>query len=238
MLLASIVAQFQAPLLDTLKYPLALLTLIKREIAGMIFYHRNFRENKNLKKEIALLRHRLNATEEIYLENKRLANLLSLKEKTSYKVLAAGVIGRSADNWSSMLIIDKGKYNGIKKGMIVINHLGLMGRVMENTVFTSKIMLISDPSFSVSCLVQRSRQEGLVSGTLGSSLVMRYLPKEADIKLSDTIVTSGLTSLYPKGLLIGKVVDVGVEFSGLTHYALIKPAVDLSTIEEVLIIIQ
>lgn len=238
MLLSSLVPQFRTPLLDTLKYPLGLLTLIKREVEGMIFYHRNFRENGNLKKEIALLKHRLNTTEEIYLENKRLLSLLALKQKTVYKVVAARVIGRSADNWYSMLIIDKGRYDGIKKGMVVINHLGLVGRVMENTASTSEIMLINDPNFSVSCLVQRSRQEGLVCGTLGSSLVMRYLPKEADIKPSDTIVTSGLSLLYPKGLLIGKVVDMGVEFSGLTHYALIKPAVDLSTIEEVLIIVQ
>lgn len=238
LLLSSIVTQFQTPLLDSLKYPLGLLTLIKREVEGMIFYHRNFRENERLKKERALLRHRLNATEEIYLENKRLVSLLSLKQKTTYKVVAGRVIGRSADNWYSMLIIDKGRYDGIKKGMVVINHLGLVGRVMENTASTSEIMLINDPNFSASCLVQRSRQEGLVCGTLGSSLVMRYLPKEADIKPSDTIVTSGLSPLYPKGLLIGKVVDMGVEFSGLTHYALIKPAVDLSSIEEVFIIVQ
>lgn len=236
--LSSLVPQFRRPLLDTLKYPLSLLTLIKHEVEGMIFYHHNFRENENLKKEISLLKYKLNATEEIYLENKRLLSLLSLKQKTAYKVVAARVIGRSADNWSSMLIIDKGRHHGIKKGMVVINHLGLVGRVMENTVSTSKIMLINDPNFSVSCLVQRSRQEGLASGTLGSSLVMRYLPKEADIKLSDTVVTSGLTPLYPKGLLIGSVVDMGVEFSGLTRYALIKPAVDLFSIEELLIIVQ
>lgn len=238
LLLSSLAPQFQTPLLDTLKYPLSLLTLIRREIGGMIFYHRNFLQNERFKKEIALLRHKLNTAEELYLENKRLTNLLSFKETTPYKILAAGVIGRSADNWSAMLIINKGRYNGIKSGMVAINHLGLVGRVMENTTSTSKIMLINDPNFSVSALIQRSRQEGLVSGTLGNLLVMRYLPKEADIQLSDTVLTSGLTPLYPKGLLIGKVVDIGVEFSGLTHYALIKPAVDLSTIEEVLIIVQ
>jgi rod shape-determining protein MreC len=99
-------------------------------------------------------------------------------------------------------------------------------------------MLINDPNFGVSAIVQRSRQEGLISGTLGGSLIMKYLPKDADIQISDVIITSGLTPIYPKGLLIGKVLTLGEELSGLTRYAIIKPAVNLSNIEEVLIIIQ
>jgi rod shape-determining protein MreC len=98
-------------------------------------------------------------------------------------------------------------------------------------------MLISDPNLGVSALVQRSRQEGLVSGTLGTYLTMRYLPKDADIKIQDVIVSSGLNEVYPKGLLIGTVIDIGKEFSGLSRFATIKPAIDLSNIEEVLIII-
>lgn len=236
--LSALIPFLRAPLLTILEYPFSILTFVRREVGGMVFYHRNLIQNQRLKKEIDLLRHRLNTLDEINLENKRLTNLLFLKQKTTYKVLASRVIGRSADNWSSLIIIDKGRDSGIKSGMIAINYLGLVGRVIDNTASTSKIMLINDPSFSVSCLVQRSRQEGLVSGTLGSFLVMRYLPKDADIKVSDIIVTSGLTPLYPKGLLIGKVLDLEEEFSGLTLYALIKPAVDLSNLEEVLIIVQ
>jgi rod shape-determining protein MreC len=152
-------------------------------------------------------------------------------------VVPARVIGRSADNWSSIVIIDKGSYNGIRRGFVAINYLGLVGRVIEVGDTASKIMLINDPSLGVSSVVQRSRQEGLVSGTLGRSLIMKYLPKDADIQPSDTIVTSGLTSAYPKGLLIGTVVSIGEEFSGLSRYAIIMPAVNLSSIEEVLIII-
>jgi rod shape-determining protein MreC len=66
---------------------------------------------------------------------------------------------------------------------------------------------------------------------------MKYLPRDADVQISDTIITSGLTEAYPKGLLIGRVVHVGEEFSGLSRYAVIKPAVNLAAIEEVLIII-
>ena len=222
---------------NTLKQPLNLLTLAKREVGAIIFYHHNFIQNQRLKREIDLLRQKLNSLNEAYLENIRLQKLLSLKQKSTYKVIAAKVIARSPDSWSSIIIIDKGSNNGIKRGMTAINYLGLLGRVIETTAFTSKIVLINDPNLSISGIVQRSRQEGLVSGTLGNHLIMRYLTEESDIKIQDTIVSSGLNEIYPKGLLIGTVVDIGKEFSGLSRYALIKPAVNLSNIEEVLIIV-
>lgn len=121
--------------------------------------------------------------------------------------------------------------------MAAVTFLGLVGRISEAQEFTSKVMLITDPNIGISAIDQRSRQEGLVSGTLGSNLIMRYLPEEPDIKINDTVITSGLNSAYPKGSFIGTVVAIGKEFSGLSSYAIIKPAVNLSDIEEVLIII-
>lgn len=235
--LSSLTLLFKTPTLNILKCPLSFLTLIRRQVSGIIFYHRNLIQNERLKNEIDFLRQKLITTEEAYLENKRFKNLLSLKTKSAYKVIAAGVIGRSPDSWSSLIIIDKGRYHGIKRGMVAITYLGLAGRVIETAENTSKIILMNDPDFAVSSIVQRSRQEGVVSGTLGGSLMMRYLPKDADIRVSDVIITSGLTENYPKGLLIGTVIDIGEEFSGLMRYAIVKPAVALANLEEVLIII-
>jgi len=223
--------------LNTLKDPFILLKLIRREAEGIIFYHRNFIQNERLKKETGLLKHRLNTLEEAALENERLVKLLSLGDQPTYKVIAARVIARSPENWSSSIIIDKGALSGIKRGMAAITYFGLAGRVIEAQEFTSKILLMNDPNFSVSSLVQRSRQEGLVSGTLQSNLMMRYLSEDSDIKVEDAVVTSGLTKAYPKGILIGTVVDIGKDFSGLSLYAIIKPAVNLSNIEEVLIVV-
>ena len=236
--LSSIIPTLRAPFLTILKAPLGLLTLIRREAGAIVFFHRNFIQDEKLTKENDLLRQKLNTLNEIYFENARLKKMLSLKQQSPYQLIAARVIGRSLDSWSSVIIIDKGSSSGIKRGMATITYLGLLGRVSETTESTSKILLISDPNLSISGVVQRSRQEGLVSGTLGTQLIMRYLPEEADIRISDTIVTSGLNAAYPKGLLIGKVVDISKEFSGLSRYAIIKPAVNLSNIEEVLIVIQ
>lgn len=237
LILASLIPYLRPTITNTLRYPLNLFSIIRRELEGIIFYHRNFIQNERLQKEIDLLKYKLNTLNEVYLQNLRLKDILSFKEKSHLKVIAAGVIGYSTDSLSSVIIINKGSYNGIKRGFVAVSHLGLVGRVVETSESTSKIMLINDPNLGVSAIVQRSRQEGLVTGTLGAHLIMRYLPAEVDIKISDVIITSGLTDMYPKGLLIGTVVDLGEEFSGLSHYALIKPAVNLSSLEEVLIII-
>ena len=227
----------RVPVLDASHQPFSLVTLLQRELGGIIFYHHNLVENERLSKENELLKYKLNALNEIYLENVRLKNNLFFKQQSAFKVIAARVIARPADNWSSGLIIDKGSLQGIRKGLAVATFLGLAGRVVETTDSTSKVMLLNDPNLGVSGLVQRSRQEGLVCGTLGANLIMKYLPDDADIKLQDVIISSGLTDAYPKGLLIGRVVDIGKDFSGLSRYAAVKPAVDLSNIEEVLVII-
>jgi len=237
LLLASLIPALSSPALEILKYPLRLFSLAGREVEGIIFYHRNMAQTETLRKEADFLRQKLNAANEIYLENRRLNSLLAFKQKTPYKAVSARVIGRSADNWSSIAIIDKGTRHGIRRGLVVITYLGLAGRVVQTQDATSKIMLINDPAFGVSAIVQRSRQEGLVAGTLGRYLIMKYLPKDADVQVSDSVITSGLTDVYPKGLLIGSVVSMGDEFSGLSRYCQIKPAVNLAAIEEVLIII-
>lgn len=237
LILSNLISPLRPLTLVILKLPLKLFTLAAREIKAVIFYHRNYIQNERLTKELDLLRRKLNTLGEINLENKRLNNLLNLKQKVPYKVIASRIIGRSPDNWTSMIIVDKGSIHGIKRGFVVIDYLGLVGRVVEVLPSESKIMLINDPNLGVSALNQRSRQEGLVSGTLSGSLIMRYLAKDADVKISDVIITSGLTKIFPKGLLIGWVVDLGTEFSGLSRFAVIKPASCLSSIEEVLIII-
>jgi len=235
--LAISISAISIPILNISSKPLGLFALIQRELGGLIFFHRNIIENEGLKKEVGLLRYKINDLNEASQENIRLKNALSFKQKSQFKVILARVIARPADNWSTGLIIDKGSSSGIVKGMAVITYSGLAGRVAEVTSWTSKIMLLCDPNLGVSSLVQRSRQEGLVCGTLGNNLIMKYLPEDADIKLQDEVVTSGLTDAYPKGLLIGTVVDISKEFSGLSCYAIIKPAVNLSNIEEVLVVV-
>lgn len=228
---------FKNPTQKAFKPHLSFINLVKRELSGVIFYHRNMIQAERLQSDVDLLRWRLFDLRELSQENVRLKSLLSFKQKSSLRLVAARVIGRSVDSWSSSVVIDKGRYNGIKSGMVVISPQGLVGSIIESMDNTSKVLLINDPNQGISSIVQRSRQEGLVSGTLGSNLIMRYLPDEAQIIIGDVIVTSELSQIYPKGLLVGRVVNIGREFSGLNRYALVKPVVDLVNIEEVLVII-
>lgn len=221
----------------TLKPGLSLIGLIKREFAGIFFYHRNMVKAEELGEQVEILRSKLFDMREIYQENSRLNSLLAFKQRSPFRLVSARVIGRFPDNWTSGVIIDKGKSSGINTGMVVINQIGLIGKIIETTSSTSKVLLINDPSQGISSIVQSSRQEGLVSGSLGTNLVMRYLPENAQISAGDIIITSELSRIYPKGLLIGKVIKVGYEFSGLNRFAIVRPAVELANIEEVLVII-
>ncbi len=236
-LVANSLSCFKNPAQKIFKPQLSFINLVKRELSGIIYYHRNMIQAARLQNDVDLLRWRLFDLRELSQENARLKNLFNFKQKSALRLVAARVIGCSLDSWSASVIIDKGGYSGIKSGMVVICPQGLVGSIVESSNDTSKILLINDPNQGISSIVQRSRQEGLVNGTLGTNLIMRYLPDEAQIIVGDIIVTSELSQIYPKGLLVGRVVNIGREFSGLNRYALVKPFVDLTNIEEVLVII-
>ncbi len=225
-------------MLEVLKHPLIALRLVTREINGAIFFHRNLVLKESLSRQVDYLTNKLNELKEVELENARLKDLLHLKENAPFKVVAAQVIGRSPENWSSVILVDKGSAQGVRVGMGVMNYLGLVGRVIETTRSISSVMLLNDPSFSVSSMVQRSREEGLICGGLEKMLTLKYLAQDADVLVGDNVVTSGYTDAYPQGIIVGTVMDIGEEFSSLSRYAIVKPAVDLSSVEEVLIIFK
>jgi rod shape-determining protein MreC len=236
-LLSAVLPALRPYALNVLRFPFSIFSFAGREAVGMITYHRNMVERQGLEQEIASLRQQVKSLDEIAFENRRLQNLLGFREQNRQRTVAARVIARAPDNWLSVIIVDKGSSTGVRRNAVVITPAGLLGRVVDTSPNLSKVALVNDPDFSVSAIVQRSRQEGLVSGTLGTSLIMKYLPRESDVKVDDVVVTSGLTGICPKGILVGKVTSIGEEFSGLSHYAIIRPSVNLSNVEEVLIII-
>jgi len=220
-----------------LRFPLVVLSAIKDEAGGLIFYHRNMTRNRRLSEEAALLKSKLVDAREARDENARLRELLNLKKSAPYKVICAQVVGRNPSSWSSSVVIDKGAASGIRKGYVCVGFFGLIGRVVEVSASSSKVMLINDPNLCVSAVLSRSRQEGLICGSLSGVLLMKYLTSESDIQVADEIITSGLTDVFPKGIMIGTVSRIREEFSGGNRYAVVRPAADLTTLEEVLVII-
>lgn len=194
------------------------------------------RENRILKDSLEIMKSRLVRLEELELENGRLRGLLEFKKNTPYKTVSARVIGRDPSNWTNIIYIDKGKDDGIKKYMAVTTAKGLAGRVVEAGESSAKVMCITDPDSRIGVLIQDTRHDGLLCGALNSRCRMEYIPLEADVWPGDLIVSSGSGGTVPEGLLVGVVEDVFVDKNGLYQSAVIKPAVDLSKLEEVLCI--
>lgn len=198
----------------------------------------NFLENIKLNRELELLKQRLIEQEELLKENQRLKALLSFKERSSFTLISARVIMRSIDSWSSFIVIDRGKKDNLKENLAVISAGGLVGRVVEAGSSTSKVLLLNDPQLCVSAIVQDSREQGLVCGTLENYLVMRYLDEDVDIKVKDRVLTAGLTEVFPKGILIGEITQIKKDPLQGTLYVRIKPAVDFNKLEEVMVILR
>ncbi len=194
---------------------------------------------ESLQEEINHLRAKITELEEERLENQRLRRLLAFRERVSLEELLAGsvgakVIGREPTEWYRMVTIDKGRREGIQKGMPVITAEGIVGYISEVARNASRVRLILDGVASVGGLVQRSRAKGVVKGRGTNLSEMVHLSPEADIKGGDLIVSSGLGGRYPAGLRIGKVISV--QRKDYLQKAWVLPAVDFSRLEEVLVL--
>ena len=193
-------------------------------------------EELGLKGKVRELEKELVELEEVRLENERLRHLLGFKQKLSESSIPALVIGRDPNNWSSVVFIDKGKNDDIVKNMVVISGQGRVGRVRESGKTMSKVMLINDIDSKVGAIVQRSREQGLLTGTPEGNCKLIYLSLDSDVHKGDNVLTSGMGGIYPKEILIGHVVELAKEKGRLYKYAIVEPSSELSKLEEVLCI--
>jgi len=206
------------------------------EIQKLFYFRETYDEYVKQKKQIDALKARLVYMQEAIESTKRAEMIADFRRSQSYGSMLAHVIGRDPSNWNASLIIDKGQKDGLKIGMPVVSILGVVGRVFETGKNTAKVVLLSDPSFNVAALVQRTRESGLLRGSLGGLCRLVYLTDQADVKVGDRIITSKLSTAFPEGILIGTVQDVQASENSHTVECLVEPSVDLSQLEEVLII--
>lgn len=192
-------------------------------------------ENLRLKSELDKLLREKQKYQEAFLENRRLKELLSLKEKEHRYVTAARVIARGADQWSNTFVLDKGLSDGIRKDMTAITTKGLVGKISEVSNSYSYLLLLTDINFSAAVRLQEGRREGIVSGT-GLKCQLKYIPYEEEVKKGDVLITSGLDSLFPKGIPVGYVSKVDKKGSGLFQNIEVTPLENNRTIEEMAII--
>lgn len=193
-------------------------------------------ENKKLQAEIARLRTEQQKYQEAFFENRRLKNLLLLKEKEPRYVTAARIIAKSTDQWSNMLILDKGSSGGVKNDMTVITHRGLVGKISHVTDSYSYLLLLTDINFSSAARIQKSRVEGVLSGKGLNKCILKYIPYDERVGIGDIVITSGLDTLFPKGIPIGYISKVNKEGTALFQHIEVVPFENTTKIEEVVII--
>ncbi len=193
-------------------------------------------ENQELKKTISILLNKNNQLKEELAYYKRWKKMLKYKEKSSFNLTPANVVGREPSNWFRSIFIDKGSKDGIKKNMVVITYLGLVGKVKSVTPTTSKVMLILDSKSFLGGMIQRTRDIGVIEGLGKEYLKMVYINNQANIYKGDVVITSGLGGIYPKGIVVGEVFKVEKELDKLYQKVYIVPRVDFMHLEEVFVI--
>ncbi len=234
-ILVIFIALFRDAVVSITRVPLLVFSDFAKDAKGLYTYKFILNENIKLRRQSDELKKEIVQLDELRLENQRLKDVLSLRENSPFVSTAANVIGCDPNNWSSGVVIDKGKAQGIKVGNSVITGIGLAGRVTDIADSTSKVMLLDDPDSCFASIIQRTREEGLVCGTLTGKLILRYLDKNSGVKEGDVILTSG-TGNSPADLIIGFVDAVKKDRFGFLLWCSVQPAVNLRRVEEVLVI--
>jgi rod shape-determining protein MreC len=192
-------------------------------------------QNDRLKRELQSLQVQLQEERAQAKRTDGLRQLLELRERSGLETVAAEIIAAGADPEFRDMTIDKGSSDGLKPDMAVISPAGVVGRVVLPSARAAKVQMLIDRNAAAGALIERTRAQGIVVGQ-GDTLRMEYVPGTADVKQGDLVVTSGIDRIYPKGFVIGTVeaVDRG---PGTYHEITIRPAVDFSRLEEVLVVL-
>jgi len=188
--------------------------------------------------DLSAARADLNAMREAKAENERLRAALGYTETTVEPELAARVIGVNASPHYISLRINRGEGDGVRVGMPVLTHDGVVGQVSRFVVGgTADVMLITDPSSRLGAIVQRTRVRATAVGAGGGApLKLDNVLREDDVVDGDVLITSGTDGLFPKGLVIGRVQKVEREANAMFLKAQVLPSVDLRKVEEVLLL--
>jgi rod shape-determining protein MreC len=193
-------------------------------------------QNEQLARELAETRIHLQQERALAQQSRVLRQLLELRERAGVQTTAAEVVAAAATPDFRTVTIGKGWSDGLKSDMAVLAPAGVVGRVIVPSASAAKVQLLIDRNAAAGALVERSRAQGLVLGQGDDRLRLEYLSGSADVKVGDKVVTSGIDGIYPKGFVIGRVEKI--ERTGGSFAAvLVRPAVDFSSLEDVLVVL-
>ncbi len=176
--------------------------------------------------------------QEIEAENKRLRELMQLQNKIEEEKIIAQVIAKDVSAEFRSIRINKGTKAGIERGMPVLTHEGIVGKVLRTTPYYSDIITILDNLSAVDAMIQRTRARGILEGATDFYCILKYALRTDDIEVGDVLISTGLDSIYPKGLPLGTVTKTYKKSYGVTQDVEIKPSVNFSKLEEVFVILK
>jgi len=202
------------------------------------FYLRGVRvENRQLKEQIEQMRLEQVRLNEDAAQAHRLQALLAFKEQFISKTVAAQVIGSSGSDLSRIVYIDKGSDAGVSRDMAVITADGIVGKVMLVYHSVSQVLLMNDQSSGVGVILEKSRLQGVLKGTPNGEVTLERVMSDEQVTPGETVLTSGGDQIFPKGLPVGTVTKVGTG-KDLFLSIKVKPAANLSKLEEVLVLVE
>ncbi len=219
------------------------LTYLKNKITGnnefFVDINNLKSENEELKKSNKELEQQLRELEIVRAENEMLKEYANLTEKyAEYNTVPAYIINRNISNFSECMVINAGSKDGVEVNMAVISEKGLVGYIVSTTESTAKVQPIIDTSTNVSATITTTRDSIVCKGILDSDNTLKatYIPLDATLAVGDTVETSGMGGIYPRGITIGTIKEIINTKNIADRYAIIETAVDFSKIETVLVI--
>ena len=195
-------------------------------------------ENRRLRAEVLRLTQEVARLREISAENARLREALDFKQPRHERMILARVIAKQPTRHFETCTLDVGRANGVTAESVVVTPRGLVGRVFETGPSTAHVLLLSDTTSAVAAMVQRSRAMGICEGQQSSVLAFNYLPRDADVHVGDIVVSSGMGGVYPKGLVIGRVVRITSKPGDFLKSAEVALSARADSIEEAFVILK
>lgn len=218
-------------------------TPVRKLIKAVKMSDKYEKEIESLKKQVNELEKKNRGSEEYIAENKRLKELLDIRDSMeNTKTVIAKVISYEPNSWYDAFMINKGENSGIKVGNPVVTGLGIVGKVTDTGKNWARISTVLNIGHSVGVKLSRTGDIGVVSGdsTLAENkeCKLEYLSNDKQLINGDILLTSGLGGIYPENLMVGKVKKINSDSAGNLEYAVIEPSVDFSALYEVMIITQ
>lgn len=192
-------------------------------------------ENSELKRQVEALQAELLDYQELSDEVKRLRKILGFNQYYQRDYIAAKVISPPQDSPFEAMRVSKGALSEVMVGMPVITGQGAVGRVIRTGLYHADVQLLTDANFHIDVLLQRTRVRGVLSGTFGGRCLLK-LNRRAEVRIGDTIVTSGLVGSFPKGIPVGRVVRISYDIDNITQGVTVEPWVNPIQVEEVVIL--